>query len=126
MNKTELYTEFREKRTEKVTVEKAGLRRKLRKINNGVILEYNNEKYQLYYSSDVLSGNGYEQNNLYHLEIDPAARIRFEGSLDEYEALLKEIKTENAENYNLKIYTKLQDGNVDNDFFIMDIYYQMK
>ena len=126
MNKTELYTEFREKRTEKVTVDRAGLLKKLKKINSGVILEYNNENYRIYYSSDVLGENNLEQKEPYHLEIDPAVRMRFEGGLDEYEALLKEIINENAENYNLKNYTKLQGGDVHNDFFIMDIYYQMK
>ena len=126
MNKTELYTEFREKRTEKVTVDRAGLAKKLKKINNGVILEYNNENYRIYYSSDELDKNGLEQKEPYYLEIDPAVRMRFEGSLDEYEVLLKEIINENAENYNLKNYTKLQGGDVCNDFFIMDIYYQMK
>ena len=126
MNKIELYTEFKEKRTEKVTVEKAELRRKLKKIKDGVILEYNNEKYQLYYSEEVVAKNEHAPNNIYNLEIDPAARIRFEGSIEEYEALLVEINKENAENHDLKIYTRLQDGNADNDFFIMDVYYQMK
>ncbi len=126
MNKIELYTEFKEKRTEKVTVEKAELRRKLKKIKDGVILEYNNEKYQLYYSAEVVAKNEHAPNNIYNLEIDPAARIRFEGSIEEYEALLVEINKENAENHDLKIYTRLQDGNADNDFFIMDVYYQMK
>lgn len=126
MNKIELYTEFKEKRTEKVTVEKAELRRKLKKIKDGVILEYNNEKYQLYYSAEVVAKNEHAPKNIYNLEIDPAARIRFEGSIEEYEALLAEINKENAENHDLKIYTRLQDGNADNDFFIMDVYYQMK
>lgn len=125
MIKPELYTEFREDCTDKVTVEKAELKSKLKKINSGVILEYNKENYQFYYLPDEITENDHGQKNLYHLEIDPAARIRFEGSLDEYESLLKKINGKNTENNDLKIYTKLQDGNVKNDFFIMDIYYQM-
>lgn len=127
MIKTELYTEFRENRTEKITVEKAEFKRSLKRIKSGAVLEkVNRDKYQLYYSSEVSAENEHDQKEVYHLEIDPAARIRFEGSLDEYEALLNVINKENAKKYDLKIYTKLQDGNVDNDFFIMDIYYQMK
>ncbi|MCR4567490.1 MAG: hypothetical protein K5769_05535 [Pseudobutyrivibrio sp.] len=126
MIKTELYTEFKEDLTDKVTVEKDELRSKLKIINSSVILEYENEKYKIYYSLNESIDESLDNKSMFHLEIDPAARIRFEGSLDEHEELLKKIYKKRAENNDMKIYSKLQDGDVDSDFFIMDIYYQME
>ncbi|SFU96240.1 DUF5975 family protein [Butyrivibrio sp. INlla21] len=125
MIKAELYTEFREDRTDKVTVEKAELRRKLKKIKNGAILERENEKYQLYYSPEAFKKDEAEHVAPYHLVIDPAARIRFEGSLDEYDKLLEEIDLKCMDHDDAKVYSKLKEGNADSDFFIMDVYYQM-
>lgn len=125
MIKPELYTEFREDRTDKVTVEKAELRRKLKKIKSGAILERENEKYQLYYSPKAFAGEEGLHVAPYHLVIDPAARIRFEGSLDEYDKLLEEIDLKIMDHDDAKIYSKLKEGNADSDFFIMDVYYQM-
>ena len=60
----------------------------------------------------------------FHLSIDPAARIRFEGSFSEYDLLLEEINSKYPGG-NERIYTKVRDVDADSDFFIMDVYYQM-
>ena len=59
------------------------------------------------------------------LEIEPSARVRFEGSLEEYETLLEEINQKKIRNHDFKIYGRLKDGNADRDFLIMDVYYLM-
>ena len=125
MIKPELYAVFRENRTVKVTANKAELRSKLRTLTGGVILEREGEKYHLYHSPKTTSGEEYICAPLYHLEIDPAARIRFEGSLAEHEKLLEEIYLMIKDNDDVRIYSKVQDGNVYDDFFIMDVYYKM-
>ena len=123
MIKPELYIVFREDCTDKVIANKAELGSTLKTMTSGVIIERVREEYHLYHSPETKSGEGYICYPRYHLEIDPAARIRFEGSLDEYEALLNEIK---GEDYDLKVFTKIQDSDAKNNFYIMDIYYRMK
>ena len=110
--------EFREECTEKVTVDKTELCKKLRKLQNGVIIELDHGKYQLYYSKEKDGEQDCIQDMAYRLNIDPAARVRFEGSFEEYEELLRKIDKD-------KVYSKLREGNVDSDFFIMDVYYRM-
>ncbi|MBQ2608774.1 MAG: hypothetical protein II586_00265, partial [Butyrivibrio sp.] len=61
----------------------------------------------------------------FQLEIEPAARVRFEGSLEEYECLLDEINKKSIRNRDFKIYGRLKDSNADREFFIMDVYYLM-
>ncbi len=125
MIKPELYIEFREDRTDKITVEKAELRSKLNKIKRGVILEHKYEKYLIYYSRETTRSDMEVHEPLFHLVIDPAARIRFEGSLSEYDKLVEEIKSKNLSRDDTRVYSKVQDGNADSDFFIIDVYYQM-
>ena len=125
MIKTELYSVFREDRTAKVTANKAELRSKLRTMTSGVILERNKDEYHLYYSPKTTSGEDNTCAPLYHLEIDPAARIRFEGSLAEHEKLLEEIFAMIEGGDDVRIYSKVQDGNAANDFFRIDVYYKM-
>ena len=56
------------------------------------------------------------------MKLDPVARVRFEGGLDEYEKLLEEIRMDYQDG---KIYGKLRDGNAENDFLVVDIYFKM-
>jgi len=117
-----LYMEFREDLTDKITVEKSELRNKLK---NGVILERDYEKYLIYYSQETIESDAEVHEPLFHLVIDPAARIRFEGSLAEHDELLKEINSKNHGSDDVRIYSKVRDGDADSDFYIMDVYYQM-
>lgn len=122
MYRSELYTEFSEDCTCMVTVDKTELHNKLKELNYGAIIENKNSTYRIYYSDRMKSNSISGQDEEYHLNIDPAARIRFEGGLDEYEKLLEEICTEHHDG---KIYGKLCNGNAESDFLVMDIYYKM-
>lgn len=117
-----LYMGFRENLTDKITVEKSELRNKLK---NGVILEHDYEKYLIYYSQETIESDAEVHDSLFHLVIDPAARIRFEGSLAEHDELLEEINSKNHGSDDVRIYSKVRDGDADSDFYIMDVYYQM-
>ncbi len=117
-----LYMEFREDLTDKITVEKSELRNKLK---NGVILERDYEKYLIYYSQETIESDAEVHEPLFHLVIDPAARIRFEGSLAEHDELLEEINSKNHGSDDVRIYSKVRDVDADSDFYIMDVYYQM-
>ncbi|MBQ6995450.1 MAG: hypothetical protein IJN64_13335 [Lachnospiraceae bacterium] len=122
MHRAELYTEFSENRTCMVNVDKTELLNRLIELHYGAIIEKEHLIYRIYYSNckEIYSNQG--QDEEYHLKIDPAARVRFEGGLDEYEKLLEEIS---AEHNNRKIYGILRNGNVESDFLVMDVYYEM-
>lgn len=123
MYRAELYVEFSENRTGMMLAEGTELANILRKLQNGVIIERMQSKYRIYYFESGLQDGIPIQDMSYHLKIEPAARIRFEGSMDEYKKFLNEIN----ENYNtVQIYSKLREKEVESDFFIMDIYYAMK
>lgn len=124
MINTELYTEFREAYTDKDTVNRAEFCKKLKKLKKGTIVELDKGMFRIYTKDADISGQTQGEDRC--LEIDPAARIRFEGSLEEYEDLLEEINKKKTTDYGFKIFSRLQDGNADIDFIIMDVYYQMQ
>ena len=125
MTNTELYTEFREECLDRVTVDRDEFCKRIKKLKKGAIIEQDKGGYRLYSKLSGALDREQEQDAPYVLEIDPAARVRFEGSFSEYEDLLKEINKNRIGHYDVKVYSKLQDGNADSDFFIMDVYYQM-
>ena len=126
MTNTELYTEFREQCLDRVTVDRDEFCKRIKKLKKGAIIEQDKGGYRLYSKLSGALDREQEQDAPYVLEIDPAARVRFEGSFSEYEDLLKEINKNRIGHYDVKVYSKLQDGNADSDFFIMDVYYQMQ
>ena len=91
MTNTELYTEFKEKCMDRVTVDRDEFCKRIRKLKKGVIVEPDKGTYQLYSKPCDATDSEQMRDAPYILEIDPAVRVRFEGSLSEYEDLLKEI-----------------------------------
>ena len=126
MTNTELYTEFREECMDRVTVDHDEFCKRIKKLKKGSIIEPDKGAFQLYSKLIDVTEREKVQDAPYVLEIDPAVRVRFEGSLSEYEDLLKEINKNKIGHYDVKVYSRLQDGNADGDFFVMDVYYQMQ
>ena len=93
MYRSELYTEFSEDCTYMVTVDKTELLNKLKELNYGAIIENDYSTYRIYYSDRIKNNSNLGQDEEYHLKIDSAARVRFEGGLDEYEKLLEEMNS---------------------------------
>ena len=125
MINAELYTEFKEVYTDKDTVNRVEFWKKIKKLKKDTVVEVNEDKYCIYTKDADVDVQGQTQAATSRLEIDPAARVRFEGSLEEYENLLEEINQKKIRNHDFKIYGRLKDGNADRDFFIMDVYYLM-
>ena len=123
MINAELYTEFKEVYTDKDTVNRVEFCKKLKKLKKDTVVELNENMYCIYTRDADVDIQG--QDITSQLEIEPAARVRFEGSLEEYETLLEEINQKKIRNHDFKIYGRLKDGNADRDFFIMDVYYLM-
>lgn len=123
MINAELYTEFKEVYTDKDTVNRVEFCKKLKKLKKDTVVELNENMYCIYTRDADVDIQG--QDITSQLEIEPAARVRFEGSLEEYETLLEEINQKKIRNHDFKIYGRLKDGNADRDFLIMDVYYLM-
>ena len=121
MYRAELYMEFSEDCTRMETVGKEELHDKLTEFHYCAIIEKEHSTYQIY-CSDCIKNNSNLKKEKYHLKLDPVARVRFEGGLDEYEKLLEEIRMDFQDG---KIYGKLRDGNAENDFLVVDIYFKM-
>ena len=126
MNNAELYMEFNEKCTDGLIVDRNEFSKRLKKMKKGTIIEQIDGKYQIYYPLEAGEKQEHTQNGLLELRIDPAARIRFEGSLKDYEDLLKEIKKIGVGICNFKVYCRLREGDADSEFFIADVYYLMQ
>lgn len=125
MINAELYTEFKEVYTDKDTVNRVEFCKKLKKLKKDTVVELNEDMYCIYTRDADVDIQGRIQATTFQLEIDPAARVRFEGSLEEYECLLDEINKKSIRNRDFKIYGRLKDSNADREFFIMDVYYLM-
>lgn len=125
MINAELYTEFKEVYTDKDTVNRVEFCKKLKKLKKDTVVEFNEDMYCIYTRDADVDIKGQIQATTFQLEIEPAARVRFEGSLEEYECLLDEINKKSIRNRDFKIYGRLKDGNADREFFIMDVYYLM-
>lgn len=125
MINAELYTEFKEVYTDKDTVNRVEFCKKLKKLRKDTVVEFNEDMYCIYTRDADVDIQGQIQATTFQLEIEPAARVRFEGSLEEYECLLDEINKKSIRNRDFKIYGRLKDGNADREFFIMDVYYLM-
>ena len=125
MINAELYTEFKEVYTDKDTVNRVEFCKKLTKLKKDTVVELNEDMYCIYTRDADVDIQGQIQATTFQLEIEPAARVRFEGSLEEYECLLDEINKKSIRNRDFKIYGRLKDGNADREFFIMDVYYLM-
>ncbi|MBR4357158.1 MAG: hypothetical protein IKQ00_04450 [Butyrivibrio sp.] len=125
MINAELYTEFKEVYTDKDTVNRVEFCKKLKKLKKDTVVELNEDMYCIYTRDADVDIQGQIQATTFQLEIEPAARVRFEGSLEEYECLLDEINKKSIRNRDFKIYGRLKDGNADREFFIMDVYYLM-
>ncbi len=125
MINAELYTEFKEVYTDKDTVNRVEFCKKLKKLKKDTVVEFNEDMYCIYTRDADVDIQGQIQATTFQLEIEPAARVRFEGSLEEYECLLDEINKKSIRNRDFKIYGRLKDGNADREFFIMDVYYLM-
>ena len=89
MINAELYTEFKEVYTDKDTVNRVEFCKKLKKLKKDTVVELNENMYCIYTRDADVDIQG--QDITSQLEIEPAARVRFEGSLEEYETLLEEI-----------------------------------
>lgn len=125
MINAELYTEFKEVYTDKDTVNRVEFCKKLKKLKKDTVVEFNEDMYCIYTRDADVDIQGQIQATTFQLEIEPAARVRFEGSLEEYECLLDEINKKSIRNRDFKIYGRLKDSNADREFFIMDVYYLM-
>jgi hypothetical protein len=125
MINAELYTEFKEVYTDKDTVNRVEFCKKLKKLKKDTVVELNEDMYCIYTRDADVDIQGQIQATTFQLEIEPAARVRFEGSLEEYECLLDEINKKSIRNRDFKIYGRLKDSNADREFFIMDVYYLM-
>ena len=125
MNNAELYMVLKEKCVNSMTLDRTEFCKKLKNMPQNIIVEVENGKYHIFYPVDILKEQAYMQNEVQDLIIDPAVRLRFEGGIDEYEELLKEISKKRMGNSVLKVLGKLREDNADSDFFIMDVYYRM-
>ncbi|MCR4997201.1 MAG: hypothetical protein K6A61_07870 [Butyrivibrio sp.] len=125
MINAELYTEFKEVYTDKDTVNRVEFCKKIKKLKKDTVVEFNEDMYCIYTRDADVDIQGQIQATTFQLEIEPAARVRFEGSLEEYECLLDEINKKSIRNRDFKIYGRLKDSNADREFFIMDVYYLM-
>ena len=114
--------EFSEDCTRMETVGKEELHDKLTEFHYCAIIEKEHSTYQIYCSDCIKNNPNSKKEEKYHLKLDPVARVRFEGGLDEYEKLLEEIRMDYQDG---KIYGKLRDGNAENDFLVVDIYFKM-
>ena len=122
MYRAELYMEFSEDCTRMETVSKEELHDKLTEFHYCAIIEKEHSTYQIYCSDCIKNNPNSKKEEKYHLKLDPVARVRFEGGLDEYEKLLEEIRMDFQDG---KIYGKLREGNAENDFLVVDIYFKM-
>ncbi|RKM59694.1 hypothetical protein D6856_10805 [Butyrivibrio sp. XB500-5] len=125
MDYAELYTEFREVCTDKIIVDRRDFCKMLKKANSGAIVEKDQDRYIFYYKKEIEDRPAEAQDIKYHLRIDSAVKVRFEGNFAQYNKLLNEIYSKLENKDNAKIYSKLRQGKANCNFFIMDVYYQM-
>ena len=125
MNNAELYMEFNDECTGGLFVDKNELCKRLRKMKKGTIIEQMDGGYRIYYPIEIVDNQERMLDKVYNLRIDPAERIRFEGSLKKYEELLNDINIIGTGKHSFKVYSKLREEDADTDFFIADIYYSM-
>ncbi len=125
MDYAELYTEFSEVCTDRTIVDRRDFCKMLKKANIGAIVEKDQDRYIFYYKKVIEDRPAEAQDIQYHLRIDPAVKVRFEGNFAQYNKLLNEIYSKLENKDNAKIYSKLRQGKANCNFFIMDVYYQM-
>ncbi|SFC02028.1 DUF5975 family protein [Butyrivibrio sp. YAB3001] len=127
MLRTLLYEEFDESRTSVLVCNVKEFSDALQKVAtlngkrlDGIIVEYGKEKYKIYYSDNDLN-----ENSIWNLKIEPAARVRFEGSIYEIEKLMNDIVIDKISNDSGKVFCSIKQGEISDDFVITDIYYTM-
>ena len=122
MDYAEPYTEFSAKYTDRIIVEKKEFCKTLKKTDKGTIIEKNRDRYIFYITQDSGEEPVEKQGLSYHLYIDDAVKIRFEGNLAAYEKLLDTLCSTYNNIEKAKIYGRLRQENANCEFFVMDVY----